>query len=289
MHIGLAAVRPGDRCGRRDVRRARLRRRQLNDATQAAPSPARRSSRSPSPPRCEDGIGLKSRFGTATRRRPSQTADRQVQRVRTNYGGESYGKISLLQATEDSINTVYVDLSLQIGTDKVVDAARRAGIPEDAGTIDSGATRRRSAPPRRAPSTWPAPTRRSRRAGSAARRTPSGGQGRQRRHPVQGEDDGHAAFSARGRRRRRRLRAAAGRDATAPAPPRRRSAGRRPARPARRNAGQSAWFVGYTPQLAAAVDCSTRTERAPGRPRRGRRPAARSSAARTRRGSGRRS
>ena len=40
-----------------------------------------------------------------------------------------YGTINLTTAMAHSVNTVYVDLGLKIGDDKVVDAARRAGVP----------------------------------------------------------------------------------------------------------------------------------------------------------------
>ena len=49
----------------------------------------------------------------------------------TNYGDKSYGYVNLLTATENSINTAYVNLEDQIGVDSVADAALRAGIPED--------------------------------------------------------------------------------------------------------------------------------------------------------------
>ncbi len=49
----------------------------------------------------------------------------------TNYGDKSYGYISLLTATENSVNTAYVNLEDQIGVDSVADAALRAGIPAD--------------------------------------------------------------------------------------------------------------------------------------------------------------
>jgi membrane peptidoglycan carboxypeptidase len=49
-----------------------------------------------------------------------------------NYGDRSWGEITLLKGTEQSVNSVYVGLSQQVGYDKVVDAATRAGIPEDA-------------------------------------------------------------------------------------------------------------------------------------------------------------
>ena len=49
----------------------------------------------------------------------------------TNYGDKSFGYVNLLTATENSINTAYVNLEDQIGVDVVADAALRAGIPEN--------------------------------------------------------------------------------------------------------------------------------------------------------------
>ncbi|WP_310742150.1 transglycosylase domain-containing protein [Microbispora sp. H13382] len=47
-----------------------------------------------------------------------------------NSGGKSYGSaITLLEATQYSVNTAFVDLGQRIGVDKVVAAARAAGIP----------------------------------------------------------------------------------------------------------------------------------------------------------------
>ena len=49
-----------------------------------------------------------------------------------NYGGESWkGKISLLYATEHSVNTAFVQLTEAVGVDAVMDAASRAGIPDE--------------------------------------------------------------------------------------------------------------------------------------------------------------
>ncbi|MCX6458371.1 MAG: transglycosylase domain-containing protein [Actinobacteria bacterium] len=48
-----------------------------------------------------------------------------------NYSKKSFGQITLLQATENSVNTVYVDLASTIGKDKVFDSTLRAGIPAD--------------------------------------------------------------------------------------------------------------------------------------------------------------
>jgi membrane peptidoglycan carboxypeptidase len=47
-----------------------------------------------------------------------------------NYGNKSYGTVTLLTATEFSINSAYVTLEDDLGVDSVVDATLRAGIPE---------------------------------------------------------------------------------------------------------------------------------------------------------------
>jgi len=47
----------------------------------------------------------------------------------SNYGNTSFGPVSLYKATASSINTVFVRLGIKVGAEKVVDAARRAGIP----------------------------------------------------------------------------------------------------------------------------------------------------------------
>ena len=51
------------------------------------------------------------------------------------FRSEGWGQIDLLSATQHSVNTVYVPLGIKAGLDKVVDAARRAGIPQDVAMI----------------------------------------------------------------------------------------------------------------------------------------------------------
>jgi membrane peptidoglycan carboxypeptidase len=53
-----------------------------------------------------------------------------------NYGDRSYGPVTLLQATEDSINSAYVEMEEQVGVDSVADAALRAGVPADTPGMD---------------------------------------------------------------------------------------------------------------------------------------------------------
>jgi membrane peptidoglycan carboxypeptidase len=54
----------------------------------------------------------------------------------SNYGDKSYGPVTLLQATENSINSAYVTLESSIGVDAVADAAVRAGVPPDTPGMD---------------------------------------------------------------------------------------------------------------------------------------------------------
>lgn len=48
----------------------------------------------------------------------------------SNYGDKSYGPVSLLQATEFSINSAYVQLESEVGVDAVAETAIRAGVPD---------------------------------------------------------------------------------------------------------------------------------------------------------------
>lgn len=70
----------------------------------------------------EQGIGLNSSWNG------NNKADVDGYKV-TNYGDKSWGTISLLKATEQSVNAAYVAVSKDVGYDKVVDSALRAGIP----------------------------------------------------------------------------------------------------------------------------------------------------------------
>ncbi len=45
-----------------------------------------------------------------------------------NFGGSQFGTIDLVDATANSVNTVYAQLNLQIGPEKTAEAATRAGI-----------------------------------------------------------------------------------------------------------------------------------------------------------------
>jgi membrane peptidoglycan carboxypeptidase len=57
-----------------------------------------------------------------------------------NSGNSQYGRITLLRATQSSVNTVYAQLNEQVGGEKTKIAAIAAGIPADAAGLDSDLT-----------------------------------------------------------------------------------------------------------------------------------------------------
>jgi membrane peptidoglycan carboxypeptidase len=72
----------------------------------------------------EDGIPLAETYSGAS---PLRIGNWQV----ANSGGSSYGRITLLKATQSSVNTVYAQLNEQIGGQTTLDAAIKAGIPPE--------------------------------------------------------------------------------------------------------------------------------------------------------------
>jgi len=132
LHIGLAAIRPGTgeivaMYGGKDYVA-----RQLNDATQSIVLAGSTFKPFALIAALEAGIPLTSMWNGDT---PQTFDDLGKPYVVTNYGDEGWGQISLLTATEESVNTVFVPLGIKAGMDKVVDAARRAGIPDNVAMI----------------------------------------------------------------------------------------------------------------------------------------------------------
>jgi membrane peptidoglycan carboxypeptidase len=78
----------------------------------------------------EQGISLRSRFDGANNRVFNEY---EGGRPVPNFDNESFGMIDLVKATESSVNTVYIDLTLQdeVRPKRVMDAAIRAGVPKD--------------------------------------------------------------------------------------------------------------------------------------------------------------
>jgi membrane peptidoglycan carboxypeptidase len=127
LHIGLAAIRPGTgeiiaMYGGKDYLT-----RQLNDATQAIAQAGSTFKPFALIAGLEQGIPLTSMWNGDS---PQTFDDAGKPYPVANYGFEGWGQISLLKATASSVNTVFVPLGIKVGPDNVVDAARRAGIPE---------------------------------------------------------------------------------------------------------------------------------------------------------------
>lgn len=124
LRIGLAAVRPGTGevvavYGGRDFVSD-----QINNATREFAQAGSTFKPFALAAATERGIGLSSIWpGDSPATVDGYTFD--------NYGNTSYGDVTLLRATEDSINSAYVSLEADVGVDRVADAAIRAGIPAD--------------------------------------------------------------------------------------------------------------------------------------------------------------
>jgi membrane peptidoglycan carboxypeptidase len=127
LRIGLIAIRPGTgeivaMYGGRDYLE-----RQLNDATQSIALAGSTFKPFALIAGLEAGIPLTSMWNGDS---PQIFDDLGKPYTVSNYGNNGWGQIDLLTATQSSINTVFVPLGMKAGMDKVVDAARRAGIPE---------------------------------------------------------------------------------------------------------------------------------------------------------------
>ena len=132
LHIALVAIRPGTgeviaMYGGKDYVV-----RQLNDATQSIALAGSTFKPFALTAALEAGIPLTSMWNGDS---PQVFDDLGKPYEVSNYGNEGWGQVDLLSATQHSINTVYVPLSMKAGMDKVVDVARRAGIPESVAMI----------------------------------------------------------------------------------------------------------------------------------------------------------
>jgi membrane peptidoglycan carboxypeptidase len=78
----------------------------------------------------KDGVSLKNTYSSAT---PMKIKGYRV----SNDDNENYGYIDLLKATADSVNTVFVQVNAQIGPEKTQAAAYAAGIPKSAHVTDT--------------------------------------------------------------------------------------------------------------------------------------------------------
>jgi membrane peptidoglycan carboxypeptidase len=127
LHVALVAIRPGTGEVVAMYGGADYLKRQLNDATQAIALGGSTFKPFALIAALEAGIPLTSMWNGDS---PQTFDDLGKPYPVSNYGDEGWGQMSLLEATKHSVNTVFVPLGQKAGLDKVVDAARRAGIPE---------------------------------------------------------------------------------------------------------------------------------------------------------------
>lgn len=128
LHIGLATVRPGTGEIVALYGGENYLERQLNDATQSIAQAGSTFKVFALIAGLEKGYSLSSVWDG----RSPQVFYTQGENYRvSNYGNSNYGPVSLYKATASSINTVYVRLGTKVGSQSVVDVARRAGIPNE--------------------------------------------------------------------------------------------------------------------------------------------------------------
>ena len=80
----------------------------------------------------EAGIALESEYSGAS---PQAIAG--FDKPLKNFGNENFGQINLITATANSVNTVYAQVARDVGPDKVVEVALRAGLPEDTAGLEA--------------------------------------------------------------------------------------------------------------------------------------------------------
>ena len=135
LHIGLISIRPGTgeivaMYGGKDYLE-----RQLNDATQSITQAGSTFKPFALIAALEQGISLQTIWNGKSPLIFDDFIGRPYEV--SNYGNKSFGNISLLEASAVSVNTIYVPLGIKVGVEKVIDAARRAGIPESVAMFPS--------------------------------------------------------------------------------------------------------------------------------------------------------
>jgi membrane peptidoglycan carboxypeptidase len=121
---GLVSIKPGDGAVVAMYGGPDAVKREYNSATQAIMQAGSTFKPFALAAALEDGMSLKSRYDGHSPKTFGN--DYKV----SNYGGEQFGMIDLVKATEHSVNTVYVALNEDVGPDKTMKAAIEAGYPK---------------------------------------------------------------------------------------------------------------------------------------------------------------
>jgi membrane peptidoglycan carboxypeptidase len=125
LHVGLAAVQPGTGDVVALYGGADYLKHPYSDATQATFQPGSTFKAFTLAAMLNEGISLKDHFSGNT----LYFGDGGM--VRNEFGKQYGPSVSMLYATEESINTAFVDVTRKIGPQKVVDAAIAAGVPKN--------------------------------------------------------------------------------------------------------------------------------------------------------------
>ena len=132
LQVGAISVVPGDGAitmmyGGRDFQE-----RQFNNATQATMQAGSTWKPFTLMGALEEGISTRSTFdgNSPAYFEEFESVDNEDGQV-NNFGDASYGRVDLREATENSVNTAYAELNLEIGPEKTTESAIKAGVPEE--------------------------------------------------------------------------------------------------------------------------------------------------------------
>ena len=132
LQVGAMSIVPGDGAITMMYGGEDFQARQFNNATQATMQAGSTWKPFTLMGALEQGVSTKSRYNGDS---PAffeefESVENERGRVK-NFGDQSFGTIDLRKATENSVNTAYAALNLDIGPERTTEAAVKAGVPEE--------------------------------------------------------------------------------------------------------------------------------------------------------------